>query len=991
MFGNIANKIFGTKQDRAAKKLTPIVKKINEYFESYSNLSDEEIKSKTAEFKERVKNGETVDSIMPEAFGLVKHACKKLVGKSWEIDGRMQEWNMIPYDVQLMGAIILAQGKIAEMATGEGKTLVALFPAYLHALSGKGVHVVTVNDYLAKRDRDWMGFVQEYLGLSVGVITSEMKDNDRRKAEYNKDITYGINHEFGFDYLRDNMVSDVREMVQRGFHYCLIDEVDSVLIDEARTPLIISGVVQHQEEQKFDELKPRIFDLVRAQTKLVNNLVAEAETELKNGKTREGYFLLLKAFKALPKHKRLLKILAQKGVKDGILKLENEYIRDKRVKEINEGLLYSLEEKSHIVDLNEEGHDFLTNTDTDKEMFLLPDLSIKLSAIDKEDIDPAEKEEKKETLHREYSEKSDKIHTISQLLRAYSMFEKDVDYVVQDGKVVIVDQSTGRLKTDSRFSDGMHQAIEAKENVSIGQDTQTVATITYQNYFRLYDYLSGMTGTAVTEENEFFDIYKLPVFEIPTNLPIVRNDYEDFIYKTKNEKYNAIIEEVIKLSKAGRPVLIGTPDVDVSEIMHKLLTRRKVSHNLLNAKNHSKEADIIRGAGLAGAITIATNMAGRGTDIKLGPGVVENGGLAIIGCERHNSRRIDRQLRGRAGRQGDVGSSRFYVSLEDNLMRIFGSERISGIMDKFGHEDGEPIAHPWITKSIERAQKKVEAYNFSGRKHVIDYDDVMNKKRNVIYKRRRAALIKGAIGEGIDVPFASEYGIDAKETMDKEVTDMIGDYISEIVVNATGHTNIIEDWDIDSINEASLKTMFITLEIDKYEVKTSKDLESHLIEKAIEKFEQKKEKIGEQMMTFLCKIAILRTIDTNWQDHLLDDESLRNGIGLMAHAQKDPLIEYKKKSFENFHDMIFKINQEALEFIFKAQFRVEKEADEKYKEQEDKKLENLRSSNSKTENATGQIATKEKRVPIKAVNAPKRNEPCTCGSGKKYKNCCGKE
>ena len=989
MFGNIANKIFGTKQDREAKKLLPIVEKINKYFESYSSLSDVDIKQKTLEFKERVSKGESIEAIMPEAFGLVKLACKRLVGTSWQIDGRMQEWNMIPYDVQLMGAIILSQGKIAEMATGEGKTLVALFPTYLHALSGKGAHVVTVNDYLAKRDRDWMGYVQEFLGLSVGVITSEVKDTERRKGEYAKDITYGINHEFGFDYLRDNMVSDVREMVQRGFHYCLIDEVDSVLIDEARTPLIISGVVQHQEEQKFDELKPRIFDLVREQTKLVNSLVAEAEKELKADKMREGHFLLLQAYKALPKHKRLIKVLSQKGVKDGILKLENEFIRDKRVKEITEGLFYTLEEKSNIVDLNEEGHDFLTKTDSDKEMFLLPDLSIKLTAIDKEDIPVEEKEEKKETLHREYSEKSDKIHTISQLLRAYSMFEKDVDYVVQDGKVVIVDQSTGRLKTDSRFSDGMHQAIEAKESVSIGQDTQTVATITYQNYFRLYDHLSGMTGTAVTEENEFFDIYKLAVSEIKTNVPIARDDYEDYIYKTKNEKYNAVIEEVIQLTKAGRPVLIGTPDVDVSEIMHKLLARRKISHNLLNAKNHSKEAEIVRNAGLAGAITIATNMAGRGTDIKLGSGVVDNGGLAIIGCERHNSRRIDRQLRGRAGRQGDPGSSRFYVSLEDNLMRIFGSERISGIMDKFGHEDGEPIAHPWITKSIERAQKKVEAYNFSGRKHVIDYDDVMNRKRNVIYKRRRAALIKGAIGEGVDVPFALEYGIDPNETMDREVIDMVEDYISEIVATGTGHTNIIEDWDIDAINEATLKTMFITLEIDKYEVKTSLDLEKQLVEQAIEKFNQKKEKIGGQMMTFLCKIAILRTIDTNWQDHLLDDESLRNGIGLMAHAQKDPLIEYKKRSFEIFHDMIFKINQEALEFIFKAKFRVEKEADEKKREEEEKKLENLRNSNSKT-SQPDQFGSKEKRVPIKAENRVKRNDPCPCGSGKKYKNCHGK-
>lgn len=974
-------KIFGSKQNREVKKLQVIVNKINEFYESYKNLSDEDLKGKTVEFKKRVQQGETLEQMIPEAFGVVKEACRRLCGKSWLVEGIMQEWNMVPYDVQLMGGIVLSRGRIAEMATGEGKTLVALFPSYLNALSGKGVHVITVNDYLAKRDSDWMGYVHQFLGLSVGVVTASVRNNETRAKEYQKDITYGVNHEFGFDYLRDNMVSDVREMVQRGFNFCLIDEVDSVLIDDARTPLIISGAVEHQSEQKFQDMKKPVFDLVREQTKLVSSIIAEAEKMLEQEKTREAYILLLQAFKGLPKNRKLTKLLNIPGVKAGIQKIENEFLRDKKMEEITGKLFYAIEEKSHVVDLVSDGHEFLTRNNEDKNLFLLPDLATELQQIDDLEITSVEKEEKRESLHATYSDRSEKIHTLHQLLRAYCLFEKDVDYVVQDGKVIIVDQSTGRLKHDSRFSDGMHQAIEAKEGVVIGKDSQTVATITYQNYFRMYNKLSGMTGTAVTEENEFFDIYNLPVSVMPTNRPIARDDNQDYIYMSKREKYNAVVDEVIRLKEEGRPVLIGTPDVDVSEVMHKLLQRKGVQHNLLNAKNHAHEAQIVAEAGIAGHVTIATNMAGRGTDIKLGPGVKESGGLSILGVERHNSRRIDRQLRGRAGRQGDPGSSRFYVSLEDNLMRIFGSERIAGIMDKFGHEEGEPIVHPWITKSIERAQKRVEMHNFSMRKHVIEYDDVMNKKRNVIYRRRRAALIKGAVSEGLEVPFAHEYGIDPDESMDTEVMEMLGEFIDEIVFKATSHTHIIEDWDIEGLRETLMKTMLIDFKLSDVEINTPEDLVVYLEEKAKAKFSKKTEIIGNEMMIFLCKIAILRAIDTNWQEHLREDDSIRNGIGLMAHAQKDPLVEYKKISAETFRDMLFKIDQEALEFIFKAKFKVQIEQEEEEKKQEEKRLSSLKIKKEK--------AVKEGKKPVAAEPKVNRNAPCPCGSGKKYKNCCG--
>ncbi|HAQ60854.1 TPA: preprotein translocase subunit SecA [Candidatus Delongbacteria bacterium] len=980
MLSGILNKVFGTKQDREVKRLKPLVEKINEWYRSYENISEQDVKIKTLEFKKRISEGAGEKEILPEAYGLVKEACRRMVGRSWMIDGRMQEWNMIPYDVQLMGAIVLAEGKIAEMATGEGKTLVALFPAYLNSLSGKGVHIVTVNDYLAKRDREWMGYVLEFLGLTVGVITSESKDHSLRKQEYGKDVVYGVNHEFGFDYLKDNMVVDVEDMVQRGFNYCLIDEIDSILIDEARVPLVMSGAVPKSNNLRFDQLKPLVFDLVKEQSRMINEWLSEAESIIeKTPEDRNALLLILKSMKAAPRNKKLQKLLNISSVKTNVTKLENDYLRDKIFDQVTSDLYYTIEERSNLVDIFKKGHELLTKNDSDKNMFVIPDLPVELQTIEKLNLPESEKESMIENLHSVYAEKSDKIHTINQLLRAYSLFEKDVDYVVQDGRVIIVDQSTGRLKYDSRFSNGMHQAIEAKESVKVGEDTQTVASITYQNYFRMYRKLSGMTGTAITEENEFFEIYNLVVTVIPTNVPVIRDDQQDFIYMTKKEKYNAVINDVIKLRNEGRPVLLGTPDVDVSQIMHKLLEMRKIPHNLLNAKNHAKEAQIIKDAGEAGTITIATNMAGRGTDIKLGKGVKDKGGLAIIGCERHDSRRIDRQLRGRAGRQGDPGSSRFYVSLEDNLMRIFGSERISGIMDKFGRNEGEAIVHPWITKSIERAQKRVEMHNFAMRKHIIQYDDVMNKKRDVIYRRRRAALIKGAISEGKNVPFAREYGIEPDEGMIKEVADILEEYLKEIVYTACSNSRSAENWDWDLLNSSLTKTMLISYDPDMSKLNDPEYLLNDLIKSASDKINSKRLHIGDKMMDIISKIAIVKLIDINWQEHLREDDDLKSGLSLMVHAQKDPLIEYKRRSFEAFKEMLFKINQEILEFIFKAKIEYEINQEEENKRKEQARISGLQASNEPP----------KPKIVKNTQQKVGRNDLCPCGSGLKYKNCHG--
>ena len=719
MLTTFLKKVFGSKNERELKKLYPIVDQINEYFEKFNALTDEEIQAKTTEFKERLAQGETLDDLLPEAFAVVKQACKRLVGRKWMAAGSEIEWNMVPFDVQLIGGIVMHQGKIAEMATGEGKTLVATLPLYLNALEGKGAHLVTVNDYLAQRDAEWMGKVFEFLGLTVGVILNNMTPAQRREA-YNCDITYGTNNEFGFDYLRDNMAATPEDIVQvRGHHYAIVDEVDSVLIDEARTPLIISGPVEHATHN-YDEVKPLVDSLVRKQTRYVNSLIAEAEELLKSEETiREAGLKLLIAQRGAPKNKRLQKLFQQPGIKKLVFDIENEFIRDKRMHEVDEELYYSIEEKHHTINLTEKGRHELAPNNPDE--FVLPDLAELFSKIEgDESLTQAEKVERKNEIQVEYARKNEKLHNISQLLKAYSLFEKDVDYVVQEGKVLIVDEFTGRIMYGRRYSDGLHQALEAKENVKIEGETQTLATITLQNYFRLYDKLAGMTGTAETEANEFWDIYKLDVVVIPTNKPIRRIDYEDVIYRTKREKFNAVIDEIERLHKKGRPVLVGTVSVEVSETLSRMLKRRKIPHNVLNAKYHKQEAEIIAKAGQPGAVTIATNMAGRGTDIKLAPSVRGNGkyvdedgtpyGLHIIGTERHESRRIDRQLRGRAGRQGDPGASKFFLSLEDELMRLFGSDRLIKIMDRLGAEEGEAITHPMVTKARNALKSKTMRY-----------------------------------------------------------------------------------------------------------------------------------------------------------------------------------------------------------------------------------------------------------------------------------------
>ena len=789
MFGFI-KKLFPSKHEKDVNSILPIVEEINKYYEEFESLSDEQIIAKTAEFKQRI-NSETeetrnqinalqeklkediehnerqdiydemeklekenyevtkavLDDILPEAFAVVKQTCKRLCGKEWTAAGNKIRWNMIPYDVQLIGGIVLHQGKISEMATGEGKTLVATLPMYLNALAGRGVHLITVNDYLAKRDSEWMGEIFRFHGLTVGVILNDMESNKRREM-YNSDITYGTNNEFGFDYLRDNMVVDKSYLVQREHFYAIVDEVDSVLIDEARTPLIISGPVE-APTHKFDELNIRVKKLIEAQRNLVNKLTGEAEEIITKGnmskddESKAG-MALLRSNHALPKHKKLQKLLSEPANKKLLLVTESEYLRDnaKQMHIVDDELYFVIDEKSHITDLTEKGRELLAPSSMERDFFTLPDLGTEFAGIENNaEISIEEKELKKDDLTKIYSERSDRLHTVQQLLKAHGLYEKDVDYVVQDGKVMIVDEFTGRILSGRRYSEGLHQAIEAKEGVHVEKDTQTLATITLQNYFRLYKKLAGMTGTAETESAEFFDIYKLDVTVIPTNMDCVRDDVNDFVYRTKREKYNAVIDEITAMKEKRRPVLVGTTSVDVSETISRLLKRKSVAHEVLNAKQHAKEAHIVENAGLPGAITIATNMAGRGTDIKLGPGVAEAGGLHIIGTERHESRRIDRQLRGRAGRQGDPGSSKFFLSLEDDLMRLFGSERIASVMQRLGIQEGEAIEHKMITSSVERAQKKVEENNFSIRKRLLEYDNVMNQQREVVYTKRRSALM----------------------------------------------------------------------------------------------------------------------------------------------------------------------------------------------------------------------------------------------------------
>jgi len=860
----------------------------------------------------------------------------------WMAGGNMITWDMVHYDVQLIGGVVLHQGKIAEMATGEGKTLVATLPVFLNALTGRGVHVVTVNDYLSKRDAEWMGPIYEFHGLSVDCIDKHQPNSDSRRKAYNADITYGTNNEFGFDYLRDNMAISPADLVQRKHNYAIVDEVDSVLIDDARTPLIISGPVAHGENQQFMEYKPKVQRLVEAQKKLVNQILAEARHELQEEDMEKAGFHLLQAYKGLPKNKALIKLLSEEGNKSLLHKTENFYMQDnsKNMPKVTEELYFVIDEKNHSIEMTDKGHDLITTTAEDSQFFILPDIGSEIAELEKSGLSPAEKLEAKDKLLQDYAVKSERVHTVNQLLKAYTLFEKDVEYVVMDNKVKIVDEQTGRILEGRRYSDGLHQAIEAKENVKVEAATQTFATITLQNYFRMYKKLAGMTGTAETEAGEFWNIYKLDVVVIPTNEPVIRDDKDDLVYKTKREKYNNVIEEIVKLIKEGRPVLVGTTSVEISELLSRMLNIRKIPHNVLNAKLHQKEAEIVAHAGKPGTVTIATNMAGRGTDIKLTPETRKAGGLAIIGTERHESRRVDRQLRGRSGRQGDPGTSQFYVSLEDDLMRLFGSERISGIMDRLGLQEGEVIQHPLISRSIERAQKKVEENNFGIRKRLLEYDDVMNSQREVIYTKRRHALL----GERLSV----------------DIANMMYDVCENIVNDSYGNIDF-QEFSFELLRYLSIEP---PLSEEEYMKLDPQEIIDKVYREAKQTFERKEKAIadqsypvikqvfekqgkvyeniivpvsdgtkifqilanleksyntkGSEVLRSFEKTVVLATIDEAWKEHLRELDDLRQAVQAAAYEQKDPLLIYKFESFELFRAMIDRINKDVVSSLIKG-------------------------------------------------------------------------
>ncbi|MCI0450430.1 MAG: preprotein translocase subunit SecA [Chlorobi bacterium] len=1015
------SKIFPSKHEKDVKELWPVVEEINSYYEEYKNLSDDELRAKTQEFKNLIKANtqeleakiadlnqklttdithderleiydeldelekelkdtieDTLNELLPQAFAVVKDTCRRLWGREWTAAGSKVKWEMIPFDVQLIGGIVLHQGKIAEMATGEGKTLVATMPTYLNSLPGKGVHIITVNDYLAKRDSEWMGEIFKFHGLTVGVILNDI-DNDKRREAYNCDITYGTNNEFGFDYLRDNMVVDKKFMVQRGHNYAVVDEVDSVLIDEARTPLIISGPVE-VSAHKFDEMNPRVKRLVDAQKNLIAKFVGEAEFIINKGEEaskeeiNKAGIALLRAHRGFPKNKKLMKLFAEPSNKTLMQQTEIEYLRDnsKRMHEIDDELYFAIDEKAHSIDLTEKGREFLTSGGEDKDFFVLPDMGTEIAHLENDEtLIHEEKQRKKDELAELYALRSDRIHTVSQLLRAYSLYEKDVEYVIQDNKVMIVDEFTGRVLSGRRYSEGLHQAIEAKEGVHVEKDTQTMATITLQNYFRLYKKLAGMTGTAETEAGEFLDIYKLDVVVIPTNKDCIRNDMNDVIYKTIREKYNAVINEIEEKRKKGQPVLVGTTSVEVSETISRMLKRKGIPHEVLNAKQHQREAQIIANAGLKGAVTIATNMAGRGTDIKLGPGIADLGGLHIIGTARHEARRIDRQLRGRSGRQGDPGSSKFFLSLEDDLMRLFGSERISRVMEKLGIEEGEAIEHSMITSSVERAQKKVEENNFGIRKRLLEYDNVMNQQREVIYDRRRQALMG--------------------ERVKDEIFDMALSFVEKIVAKHYAET------DYEGLRDEIQRTFMVLLDItpEQYQNLGEKGLEDEIMRLVEETYKRKEEKYGTDLIAQIERFAMLTVIDEKWKEHLREMDDLKEGINFRAYGQKDPLIEYKKDGFQLFVQMLEDISKDVINFVFK--FTTQEQPLPQQRQRVPQRLTTIKTSADgaglkMTPEQSDQMQNQQdgvKKMPIKVGPKIGRNDPCPCGSGKKYKNCHG--
>ena len=1014
---NVLKLFVGDKSKKDISDIQPIVAQIKKQESFIEELSIDELRAKTTEFKNKIKADQkeiqdqinalekesseiddinkkedlykeidqlkddryvaevkSLEELLPEAFAVMKETAKRFKNNetlivnatpfdreisatkdyvnldgekaiwknSWDAAGKGITWDMIHYDVQLIGGIALHQGKAAEMQTGEGKTLVATLPMYLNSLAGNGVHLVTVNDYLAKRDSAWMAPLFQFHGLTVDCIDYHQPNSEERRKAYNADITYGTNNEFGFDYLRDNMAHSPEDLVQRPHHYAIVDEVDSVLIDDARTPLIISGPVPEGDRHEFNELKPKIADIVAVQKKYLTGVLVDAKKLIKEGDEKEGGFQLLRVYRGIPKNKALIKYLSEEGVRQILQKTENHYMSDnnREMPKVDAELYYVIDEKNNQIELSDKGVDYLSGTD-DPDFFVMPEIGVKIAQIEAKDLSSEEEASQKEVLFREFGVKSERIHTMSQLLKAYSLFEKDTQYVVMDNKVMIVDESTGRIMDGRRYSDGLHQAIEAKENVKIEAATQTFATVTLQNYFRMYRKLSGMTGTAVTEAGELWEIYKLDVVEIPTNRPMQRDDREDKIYKTKREKYNAVIEEVTLLTEAGRPVLIGTTSVEISELLSRMLSIRSVRHNVLNAKLHKKEADIVEEAGQSGMVTIATNMAGRGTDIKLTEEVKKSGGLAIVGTERHDSRRVDRQLRGRSGRQGDPGSSQFYVALDDNLMRLFGSERIAKMMDKMGLKEGEVIQHSMISKSIERAQKKVEENNFGIRKRLLEYDDVMNAQREVVYKRRFHALF----GDRLSVDIANMI-FDTAEviTEDNKVAQDYKNFEFELIryfsISSPINKKEFEKMDSQEISGIIYKTALehyqnkmvrnaeTAFPVIKNVYETQKDQYKRILVPFTDgvktlnvatDLEKAYESKGKQLIQDFEKNISLAIIDDAWKTHLRKMDELKQSVQLAVHEQKDPLLIYKFEAFELFKEMIVQVNKDVISFLFKGE------------------------------------------------------------------------
>ncbi|PKN72404.1 MAG: preprotein translocase subunit SecA [Candidatus Cloacimonetes bacterium HGW-Cloacimonetes-3] len=1049
MLERLLKKLFGDKSSQELKLYDPVVREITQIYEGLAKYSDDQIRDRITEIKEEIAaklsplraeleelqtsyreekedtersrldnridqtrkelkqlTKDTLDSFLPEVYAIVKDTCRRMMGQSFMVREHMQEWNMVPFDVQLVGGMALNDGKIAEMATGEGKTLVATLPLFLNALVGRGAHLVTVNDYLASRDAEWMSPIFNFHGMQVGCITTGMNFASR-KAAYECDVTYGMNSEFGFDYLRDNMAVSREQLVQRDFYFAIVDEVDSILVDEARTPLIISGPIA-QDKNFYPELRPFIAQLVQSQNALAQRFLTEIKEDLRDDNPKSDNQRLAKNLllvkRAAPHNKAFQKLMQDGELKKMVNDVEGMYLRDKNMHELDENLFFVVEERHNSVDLCEKGRDLLSKRESD--LFVVQSLDEVLADVDQnETISDAEKLKRKEALTNKFMDKSEKLHNINQLLRAFTLFENDQEYVVIDNKVIIVDEFTGRQMPGRRFSDGLHQALEAKENVEIEAGTQTFATITLQNYFRMFEKLAGMTGTALTEESEFMEIYKLPVMAIPTNVPVTRIDHDDMIYLSKNDKYQAIIEEITYWHERKKPVLVGTVSVEVSEIISRLLKRKGITHNVLNARQHQREAEIITGAGQPGAVTIATNMAGRGTDIKLGSGVVQGSsesyrnlsnaltdefpwglpldGLHVIGSERHESRRIDRQLRGRAGRQGDPGTSRFFLSLEDDLMRLFGSDRIAPMMMKIGLKPGDAIRHPWMTKAVEKAQKRVEEHNFEIRKSLIKYDEVMNQQREVIYSYRRSVL----------------KGYDLKP----EILDMIIETIENIVDGIIPSDSYPEDWNLERICLWFKQSLNLGIEPRDLESDhMNKDLLLNtLTEFAMQAYEHKENQLGADQLRNIERRALLEVVDDEWRDHLHEMDLLKDGVHLRSYANKDPLIEYKKESFELFQNLIGRIQENVTRKVFTTYILSQAQMEDMLKNA-NMSHEDMSAFLHAQEQAKGQQLNQNMSAPPQFNNAPEeklrpvrvaakvgRNDPCPCGSGKKYKKCCG--